>query len=222
MAQTQIVARDIRKIGDGSCLISATVRYNEPYQRLSTAPRLLRSSRVAAPCSKANVAADALIRKLEGQLLLDAQNRVNLDNTRVRTFTLARDVPLRLEATFRSSIIRRSNNGERVMARSMTPSWYAVTDADGNPTSGYFHVSAILAEVAEPQRVVGRVAASCNARLRAAPSTRARVLRSLPCNQPLNVMINGRDGWYEVVSADGVAQGRYINGTALKLLSQVQ
>ena len=221
-AQTEVVARDIRELGDGSCEAAVAVRYVEAYAPMSDAPRLLRTSRQTVPCASASTVADRMTRHLEGELLLQAQEMVNRDNARIRTFTLVSGTPLRTEATFGSAVLRRLPRKTELPARSVTPNWYAVTDASGYPTGGYFHFSAIVAEIAKPQMVLGEVAASCNARLRAAPSYDARVIKQLRCGQPLHVVVTGQDGWYELVSADGSPQKRFVNSTALKPRTQVQ
>lgn len=221
-ALTEVVARDIRKLGDGSCEASVAVRYSEAYAPMAQSPRLLRNARETVPCSDAPEAADRLTRHLESELLLQAQDWVNHDNARVRTFTLVGGTPLRTEATFQASVLRRLKQSTQVPARSVTPNWYAVTDAAGHPTEGYFHFSAIIAEVGEPLPVLGMVAAACNARLRAAPNDQARVIKNLRCGQPLNVTVVGRGGWYQLVSAEGLPQNRYISSKALKPLAQKQ
>jgi hypothetical protein len=221
-AHTQVVARDIRKLGNGLCVASVTVRYAEASQPMSVAQRLLRSSRQTVACTKADETADLLTRQLEVELLVQAQIQVNDDNTRVRSFALKPGTQLRAEATSLAPVVRRLPAGGGLQARSVTPSWYAVTDAIGTPIGGYFHASTIAMEVGKPQPGLSQVAAACNARLRSAPSSKGRVVQSLSCGQALSVIMQGQNGWYEVVSASGAPQGRYINGKVVRPVTQVQ
>lgn len=220
---TQVVARDIRRIGNGNCVASVAVRYNEPIQSPWTqAPRLLKASRRVVQCAKAQLAADGLIRDLESDLLLQAQRRADLDNSRVHSVVLADAAYVRRQATSESVLLKILPAGTRVNVRSLTPVWYGITDARGNPTEGFLHYSEIVGDFSAPSPILSSMTAACNARVRDQPSVDARILQSLHCGQPLRV-VSTENGWYELASADGRRSGRYVYGGVLKpSLNRVQ
>jgi uncharacterized protein YgiM (DUF1202 family) len=220
---TKVVARDIRKIGNGNCVASVAVRYNEPIQNPWSQPaRLLKSSRRVVQCAKAQTVADGLIRDLETDLLLQAQRRADLDNTQVHSVTLADEAYVRRQATSESPLLKILPAGTRINVRSLTPTWYGLTDARGNPTDGFLHYSELVGTFSAPQQILSAMTAACNARVRAKPSADATILQSLRCGQPLRVVSAG-SGWYEVAAADGRPTGRYVHGAVLNpIRNQVQ
>ncbi|WP_428311703.1 SH3 domain-containing protein [Hydrocarboniphaga sp.] len=220
---TQVVARDIRKIGNGNCVASVAVRYNEPiHNPWSQQARLLKSSRKVVQCAKAQTAADGLIRDLESDLLLQAQRRADLDNSQVHSVVLADEAYVRRQATSESPLLKILPAGTRINVRSLTPTWYGLTDARGNPTDGFLHYSELAGTFSAPQRILSSMTAACNARLRSKPSVDAPVLQSLRCGQPLRVVSAG-SGWYEVAAGDGHPSGQYVHGAVLTpVRNQVQ
>ena len=216
VAATQVVARDVRKIGNGNCVASVAVRYNEPIQNpWQQQSRLLKTSRRVVPCSGAQGAADGLIRDLEGVLLMQAQRRSDDANAQIRSVTLAAEAHVRSDATSESRLLKTLPAGTRINLRSLTPVWYGITDARGDPIGGFLHYSELAGDIGAPTRILSTMTTACNARVRAQPNIESRVLQSLPCNQPLSVLALA-GGWYEIASAAGVPAGRYIHGAVLK------
>lgn len=220
---TQVVARDIRKIGNGNCVAAVAVRYNEPIQNPWTQQaRLLKSSRKVVQCAKAQQVADGLIRDLETDLLVQAQRRADADNSQVHSIVLADEAYVRRQATSESPLLKILPAGTRINVRSLTPTWYGLTDARGNPTDGFLHYSELVGNFSAPQPILSAMTAACNARVRAKPNVEAPVLQSLRCGQPLRVVAAG-SGWYEVAGADGTRSGRYVHGAVLTpVRNQVQ
>lgn len=214
-AATQVVARDIRRIGDGNCVASVAVRYNEPIHNPWSQPsRLLKASRTTVQCAKAQLAADRLIRSLESDLLMQAQLRSDVDNSQVRSLRLADDAHVRRQASAESPLLKVLPAGTRINLRSLTPTWFGLTDERGNPIDGFLHYSELAGDVGAPQDILSSMTAACNARVRAEPSIDATVMQSLSCGQKLRV-IAVRGGWYELAAVDGKPVGRYIHGAVL-------
>jgi uncharacterized protein YgiM (DUF1202 family) len=212
---TKVVARDIRKIGNGNCVASVAVRYNEPIENPWTQQaRLLKSSRRVVQCTKAQATADGLIRDLESDLLLQAQRRADVDNALVHSVTLADAAYVRTQATSESPLLKVLPAGTRIHVRSLTPTWYGLTDARGNPTDGFLHYSELAGEFSAPQRVFTTMTAACAARVRSKPSADAPIVQSLRCGQPLHV-VSVSGGWYEVASSDGKPIGQYVHSAVL-------
>ncbi|MDB5970895.1 MAG: hypothetical protein JWQ90_3345 [Hydrocarboniphaga sp.] len=212
---THVVARDIRRIGGGNCIASVAVRYNEPIQNPWSQPaRLLKSSRRTVQCSQAQVAADGLIRDLETDLLLQAQRRADIDNTQVHSVTLADEAYVRRQASAESPLLKILPAGTRINLRSLTPTWYGITDARGNPTEGFLHYSELAGKFSPPQKILSSMTAACNARVRAKPSIEAPIVQSLSCGQRLRV-VAASGGWYEVAGSDGRPAGAYVHGAVL-------
>ena len=212
---TQVVARDIRKIGNGNCVASVAVRYNEPIQNpWSQQARLLKSSRKIVQCAKAQTVADGLIRDLETDLLLQAQRRADLDNSQVHAVVLADEAYVRRQATSESPLLKILPAGSRINVRSLTPTWYGLTDARGNPTEGFLHYSELAGTFSAPKQILSSMTAACNARVRSKPSVEAPVLQSLRCGQSLRV-VAASNGWYEVAASDGRPSGHYVHGAVL-------
>jgi len=213
---TKVVARDVRRIGNGNCEASVAVRYNEPIQNpWQRQSGLLKASRRVVQCTGAQLAADSLIRDLESELLLQAQRRSDDNNAQIRSVTLAADAYVRSDATSESRLLKILPAGSHIHLRSMTPTWYAITDMRGNPIDGFVHYSELAGDVSAPQKILSTMTTACNARVRAQPSIDARVLQTLPCKQSLRV-IAASAGWYELASAGGAPTGRYIHGAVLK------
>ena len=211
----KVVARDVRALGDGRCVASVAVRYNEPIQNpWQPQSQLLKSSRNVVQCSKAEDEADRLIRIVETNLLFEARRRADDNNTQIRSVKLAVDAHVRSDAASEARLLKVLPAGSRIHVRSVTPIWYAITDARGEPMDGFLHYAELAGDFSEPAPVTAKLRTACNSRVRAQPSLEADVVGQLPCNEPVRVISAG-NGWFELIAATGHGSGTYIHGALL-------